>query len=233
MIIEDCAHALCATFNGVLLGSFGDISVFSFHETKNISCGEGGLILSNNNSFFKRAEIIREKGTNRSAFFRNEVSKYNWIDIGSSFLPSDLTAALLYSQLISIEKIQSKRISLFNRYLTNLSELPSNYGISLPSIPSYASNNAHMFYIVCKTYDEKSKLIKFLNSKNIYPASHYFPLHLSPFFFKMHDGRELKNSVKFSDCLLRLPLHLNLRNSDIDYISNEITYFFKKKKVNC
>ena len=228
-LIEDCAHALCASFNGVLLGSFGDISVFSFHETKNISCGEGGLFLTNRDSFFRRAEIIREKGTNRSAFFRNEVPKYNWVDIGSSFLPSDFTASLLYSQLISIKKIQSRRISLFNRYLTNFTQLPSNYGVSLPYIPSYASNNAHMFYIICKSFNERSKLIKFLNFKNIYPASHYLPLHLSPFFSNKHDGRSLKNSVRFSDCLLRLPLHLNLKIKDIDYISKEIINFYIKE----
>lgn len=227
-LIEDCAHAIDAYYKNRLLGSFGDFSAFSFHETKNLSCGEGGLLVVNNKKFVKRAEIIREKGTNRSAFFRGEINKYQWVDIGSSFLPSDLNAAFLYAQLEKIDLIQKKRKSIFNRYKKNLSRLPS-LGIQLPLIPNYASQNGHLFYINCKNEKQKIALIKFLKSFGVNPASHYISLHQSNFYKKDNGKVSLINSDRFTKTLLRLPLYFNLSNKQIDYISKLIINFFKKK----
>ena len=224
-IIEDAAQCIDSYFKGRPLGSIGDMGCFSFHETKNIQCGEGGLLAVNNSRFSKRAEIIWEKGTNRSAFWRGEVDKYNWVDIGSSFLPSEINAAFLYAQLEELEGIQSRRKEIWNQYFKNLSEL-DKIGVGLPYIPNYASNNAHMFYLICRDSIERSELISFLKNNNIYAVFHYICLHNSPYYCNRHDGRELPNAKRFEECLIRLPLWVGLSDSLINIVIKAVKKFY-------
>ena len=224
-VIEDAAQCIDSFFKGKPLGSLGDMGCFSFHETKNIQCGEGGLLAVNNSIFFKRAEIIWEKGTNRSAFWRGEVDKYNWVDIGSSFLPSEINAAFLYAQLEELNNIQRKRKEIWNQYFKHLSEL-KKIGVGLPHIPDYASNNAHMFYLVCRDLNERDELISFLKDNNINAVFHYICLHDSPYYQEKHDGREMPNSRKFEKCLVRLPLWLGLSDMQINTIITSVKNFY-------
>ncbi len=230
-IIEDAAHAIDSFHKGKPLGSIGHLATFSFHETKNVISGEGGMLVINDEKFQKRAEIIREKGTNRSAFFRGEVAKYNWVDIGSSYLPSDIIAAFLYAQLQHIQQIQEKRIKLWNRYYQQLQVLTSKYAVQIPFIPDYATRNGHLFYLVCNSLEERTALIAFLKRKKIQAVFHYLSLHQSPFFQerKEHDGRTLAQSDRYSDCLLRLPLYYELTEKQLDYICYQILEFYEEK----
>ena len=225
VLIEDCAHAIDSYYKNKPLGSFGDFSTFSFHDTKNITCGEGGLLVVNNKKYVKRAEIIREKGTNRSSFFRGEVKKYSWIDVGSSYLISDITAAYLYGQLVNLDIIQLKRIKIFNRYATNLNKHTEYFKI--PNNQPGKKYNGHMFYIILKTNKERNFLIDYLSKKKIQAVSHYVPLHSSKFYHRKHGRRLCANADLFSSRLLRLPLHPYLKMSDIDYICKIILKFFK------
>lgn len=225
-VIEDAAQAIDSYHHGKPLGSIGHLAAFSFHETKNIISGEGGMLVINDDRFAMRAEIIREKGTNRSAFFRGEVDKYGWVEAGSSFLPSDIIAAFLYAQLENIDSIQNKRKALWNRYNDALQNIAQNKQIQLPFVPSYASNNAHMFYVVCRSLDERSRLIEKLKSENILAVFHYISLHKSPFYHDKHDGRSLPNCDRYSDTLLRLPLYYELSNEDVDRICKVINEFY-------
>ncbi len=228
-VVEDAAQAIDSYYKGKALGSFGELSAFSFHETKNIISGEGGMLVVNDNSFSKRAEIIREKGTNRSAFFRGEIDKYGWVDIGSSFLPSDIIAAFLYAQLENIEKIQKRRKEIWENYFTGLSEL-QNLGIQLPFIPKFATNNGHIFYLVCRSIDERTQLMKYLKGNGIHAVFHYQSLHKSEFYRKTTITEpDLPEANRYTDCLLRLPLYYELENSQIDYIVEHIKLFFTKK----
>lgn len=231
-VVEDAAQAIDSYYNGVSLGQIGHFGTFSFHETKNISSGEGGLLAVNDPKFFKRAEIIREKGTNRSAFFRGEVDKYGWVDIGSSYLPSDLTAAFLLAQLEKIQQIQEKRVRIWNIYYERLKELESASCFSLLKTPDYATNNAHLFSIICRSLDERQSLIAFLKDHGISAVFHYLPLHQSPYYQSYHDGRELPNAERYSNCLLRLPLHCNLSEEDVEYIVDRIYQFFRATAIN-
>jgi dTDP-4-amino-4,6-dideoxygalactose transaminase len=227
-VIEDAAQAIDSYHNGKALGSIGHMAAFSFHETKNIISGEGGMLVINDDQFAKRAEIIREKGTNRSAFFRGEVDKYGWVEAGSSFLPSDIIAAFLYAQLENIDQIQSKRKQLWDRYYNGLKNLANvNHTLQLPHVPDYASNNAHMFYVVCNSLEERSALIEKLKSENTLAVFHYISLHKSPFYHDKHDGRILANCDRYSDTLLRLPLYYELSFEDVDRICKVITEFFQ------
>lgn len=227
-VIEDAAQAIDSYHNGKALGSIGHMAAFSFHETKNIISGEGGMLVINDDQFAKRAEIIREKGTNRSAFFRGEVDKYGWVEAGSSFLPSDIIAAFLYAQLENIDQIQSKRKQLWDRYYNGLKNLANvNHTLKLPHVPDYASNNAHMFYVVCNSLEERSALIEKLKSENTLAVFHYISLHKSPFYHDKHDGRILANCDRYSDTLLRLPLYYELSFEDVDRICKVITEFFQ------
>jgi dTDP-4-amino-4,6-dideoxygalactose transaminase len=228
-VIEDAAQAIDAYYKGRPLGSIGNLSAFSFHETKNVIAGEGGMIAINDESFIKRAEIIREKGTNRAAFFRGEVDKYNWVDIGSSFLPSEITAAFLYAQLEKLEDIQSKRKFLWRCYQERLSSLQAPGKISLPIIPDYATNNGHLYYILCKDIEERTKLSAFLRDNGILSVFHYLSLHSSPFYLSKHDGRELPNSDRFTNCLLRLPMYYDLMEEDVDFITEKIKEYYAAK----
>lgn len=228
-IVEDAAQAIDSYYKGKPLGSIGDLGCFSFHETKNIQCGEGGLLAINREEYFNRAEIIWEKGTNRAEFFRGQIDKYGWVDIGSSFLPSEITAAFLYAQIEYLENIQIKRKTLWNRYYLNLKELENRGYFKLPIIPSYATNNAHMFYILTASLVERSELIEFLKNKGIMAVFHYQSLHMSSYYNLKHDGRILKNAEMYSDRLLRLPLFNNLSIRDVDYISSVLADFYSIK----
>lgn len=225
-VIEDAAHSVDSYYKEKALGSIGHFATFSFHESKNISSGEGGLLVVNENALYPRAEIIREKGTNRSAFFRGEVAKYRWVDLGSSFLPSDLIAAVLYAQLEKLDAIQQKRVKIWNRYYKGLKMLGEQGYFSLPEIPSYATNNAHLFYIVCRTLQERQELAQFLKSQGILAIFHYLSLHKSPFYQDKHGNRELPHCDRFSDCLLRLPLYCDLSLKDVNYVTHKIHQFF-------
>ena len=225
-VIEDAAQAYDAFYKGKPLGSLGHMSTFSFHETKNIISGEGGLLCLNDSALIERAEVIREKGTNRSQFFRGEVDKYNWVDVGSSFLPSDILAAFLYAQLEKSQDIQQKRIMLWERYQANLYPIIKN---KLPFIPEYASNNAHMYYLVCDTLEERSALISFLKGKEIQSVFHYQSLHKSPFYKERFEGDDLVNANKYTDCLVRLPLFYDLTLDQVDFICEQIALFYNGK----
>ncbi|MBK9480249.1 MAG: dTDP-4-amino-4,6-dideoxygalactose transaminase [Bacteroidetes bacterium] len=228
-VIEDAAQAIDSYYKGKPLGSIGHLAAFSFHETKNIISGEGGMLVINDEKFVKRAEIIREKGTNRSSFFRGEVDKYGWVDIGSSFLPSDIIAAFLFAQLENIEDIQKRRIEIWNSYEAGLKQLGDKMQVQLPFIPQFATNNAHMFYLVCKSYEERTALISHLKNNNVYSVFHYLSLHKSPFFATQHDGRALPNTDRYADCLVRLPLFYELSSSDCATIINSINEFYSNR----
>ena len=220
-VIEDAAQAIDSYYKCRPLGSIGHLSAFSFHETKNIISGEGGMLVINDEQFFNRAEIIREKGTNRSQFFRGEVDKYGWVDIGSSFLPSEIISAFLFAQLENLTIIQEKRIALWNRYYSNLADLKDDV-FSLPQIPEYATNNAHMFYLTCKSIGQRNHLISRLKEKEILSVFHYLSLHNSPFYSAKHDKRVLAESDRYTDCLVRLPLFFELTFDQVDLICDLI-----------
>ena len=230
-VIEDAAQAIDSFYtdkNGIKrpLGSIGHFGAFSFHETKNIIGGEGGMLVINDTTFIKRAEIIREKGTNRSSFFRGEIDKYGWVDLGSSFLPSDMISAFLYAQLENLEKIQIKRVSIWNQYMSSLKHLSDKKKIKIPIIPKYASNNGHMFYISVQDLIVRNKLIEELKNKNISVVFHYMSLHSSEYYRIKHDNRVLENSDYYSDSLIRLPFYYDLTCNEINYICSVINNFF-------
>ena len=222
VVIEDAAQAIDSFYKGRPLGSLGTMSAFSFHETKNVIAGEGGLLVINDTSYTARAEIIREKGTNRSSFFRGEVDKYGWVDVGSSFLPSDIICAYLFAQLENLESIQERRRAIWQRYWDKLSAVLPSYGITLPVIPDYATNNAHMFYLVCSDLDQRTALIAALKAHGIHAVFHYLSLHDSPYFCEKHVGRSLPNSDRFSSSLVRLPLYYELSDVEVDRICGVI-----------
>lgn len=228
-VIEDAAQAIDSYYKGKPLGSIGHLAAFSFHETKNIISGEGGMLVINEEKFVKRAEIIREKGTNRSSFFRGEVDKYGWVDIGSSFLPSDIIAAFLFAQLENLEDIQKRRIDIWNTYAAGLKHLSDKMQVQIPFIPQFATNNAHMFYLVCKSFEERTALISHLKNNNVYSVFHYLSLHKSPFFATQHDGRALPNTDRYADCLVRLPLFYELSSTDCATIINSINEFYSNR----
>jgi dTDP-4-amino-4,6-dideoxygalactose transaminase len=225
-VVEDAAQAADAYYNGKPLGSIGDFGAFSFHETKNITCGEGGALIINNEKFNRRAEIVWEKGTNRAEFYRGEVNKYGWADIGSSFLPPDITAAFLLAQLEDLKNIQKKRIKLWNRYHGNLKDLAERRVLKLPVIPEYAANNAHTFYLLCSNVASRDGLLKHLKDNGIAAAFHYLPLHKSPYYQKKHDGRELFFCDNYAETIVRLPLYFDLKNEEVDFICASIKKYF-------
>ncbi len=227
-VVEDAAQAIDSYYKTKPLGSIGHMAAFSFHETKNIISGEGGMLVINDDRFVKRAEIIREKGTNRSSFFRGEVDKYGWVDIGSSFLPSDIIAAFLYAQLENLDDIQSKRKNIWDIYYKGLKKLEESGKIKLPHIPQFASNNGHMFFIKCSSLAERTNLITYLKDENIYSVFHYLSLHKSPYYSSKHDGRDLLYSDNYSDTLLRLPFYFELKEIEVGNIISKIKQFYEK-----
>jgi len=220
LVVEDAAQAIDSSYKGQPLGGIGHFGCFSFHETKNIQCGEGGMIVINDDRFFKRAEIIWEKGTNRAEFYRGEVNKYGWVDIGSSFLPSEITAAFLYAQLENLEKIQNRRKVIWQQYYDGLKPLESKGLIKLPVMPEYATNNAHMFYLVCRSGEERNKLIDELRKQDIWSVFHYLSLHRSPFYTGLpgYYPKNLPFSDLYEERLVRLPLYYELTDEEVELI---------------
>lgn len=230
IVVEDAAQAIDSYYKGRPLGSIGHLSAFSFHETKNIIAGEGGMLCINDERFIRRAEIIWEKGTNRAEFFRGEVNKYGWVDTGSSFLPSEVIAAFLWAQLEHLDDIQSRRKHLWELYHSNLSSLalsPNSF-IALPGLPEYATNNAHMFYLVCNSLEERTALIKHLKDNGVLAVFHYLSLHSSPYYQEKHDGRALPECDRYADCLVRLPMYYDLKDEEVLKISKLIIDFCNK-----
>ena len=215
LVVEDAAQAIDSYYTGRPLGSIGHLAAFSFHETMNIISGEGGMLVINDERFIRRAEIIWEKGTNRAEFFRGEVNKYGWCDTGSSFLPSEIIAAFLWAQLEQLDTIQGKRKSLWDQYYNLLKPLADKGLFRLPDVPDYATNNAHMFYLVCNSIEERTALIKKLKENDIQAVFHYLSLHSSPYYLDKHDGRDLPNCDRYADCLVRLPLFFDLTNDEL------------------
>ncbi|MFD2551531.1 dTDP-4-amino-4,6-dideoxygalactose transaminase [Bizionia sediminis] len=222
-VVEDAAQAIDSYYtfpDGTkkALGTIGHLATFSFHETKNIISGEGGMLVVNDPQFMDRAEIIWEKGTNRSSFFRGEVDKYGWVDVGSSFLPSEIISAFLWAQLENLETIQTKRIQIWQTYYEGLKDWAAQNNISMPHIPTYATNNGHMFYLVFKNTTKRAKAIEKLKSHGILSVFHYLSLHESPFYKNKHDGRQLPLTNHYSNCLLRLPMYYELSVADTNKI---------------
>jgi len=218
LVIEDAAQAIDAYYKGKPLGSIGHLAAFSFHETKNINAGEGGLLAINDDRFLDRAEIIWEKGTNRSEFFRGAVNKYGWVDLGSSFLPSEIIAAYLWAQLENLEDIQKKRIGIWDTYFKRLKVVAQKSEIGLPVIPDYATNNGHMFYLVCKSTEQRDSIISKLKANEILSVFHYISLHSSEYYKNKHDGRTLKEADRYTETLLRLPMYYDLSEEEINKI---------------
>jgi len=231
IVVEDAAQAVDSYYKNKPLGSIGHLSAFSFHETKNIISGEGGMLVVNDERFTERAEIIWEKGTNRVAFWKGEIDKYGWVDIGSSFLPSEIVSAFLFAQTEELEKIQRKRLLIWDEYYKRLKILGDTQKIILPFIPPYASNNGHMFYLICKDRRERDELIKVLAENNINAVFHYQSLHKSPFYKLKYTGENLDNSDRYSDCLVRLPLFFELEQETIVSISKIILNFFNQRGI--
>ena len=227
-VIEDAAQAILSTYNGKPLGSIGDLATLSFHETKNIHCGEGGALLINNPKFIKRAKILRDKGTNRDLFNQNMVKKYTWVDYGSSYGLSEINAVFLYSQLKQAKQITKKRLNIFNEYHQQLESLEIKKLIKKPTIPKYTKHNAHMCYLIVRK-KLRNKLIKYLKQKKTNTVFHYIPLHNSPYGrFKTKTQSTMYNTNFISNNLLRLPMHVCLSRKDIKQCTNQIKSFFKK-----
>lgn len=227
LVVEDAAQAVNATYKDKFLGTIGDIGTYSFHETKNFICGEGGALAVNNEQFIERAEIIREKGTDRSKFFRGEVDKYSWVDVGSSFLPSDLQAAFLYAQLENMEVINKRRDQHYNYYHKALMPLVNQGKIKLPCISSECQSNSHLFYIILRDEKTRNDLIDFLKQKGILAVFHYLSLHLSPIGRKMgYTDGQLPVTESICGCLLRLPFYYGLTQEEQKEVVNAINAFF-------
>lgn len=247
LVVEDAAQAIDSYYvkelvnEGVSelvrkpLGGIGHLAAFSFHETKNITAGgEGGLLVVNDERFVRRAEIIWEKGTNRAEFFRGEVNKYGWVDMGSSFLPAEINAAFLWAQLENLDEIQAKRKALWNCYYERLSLLGENLrkeaGVApftLPDIPDYATNNAHMFYLVLPSLEARTALLAYLKEHEVFAVFHYLSLHSSPYYHDKHDGRALPECDRYADCLVRLPLFYDLQMEDVNHICDLIEAYYR------
>ena len=215
LVVEDAAQAIDSFYTGKdgvrrPLGSIGHLAAFSFHETKNIISGEGGLLVVNDERFIRRAEIIWEKGTNRAEFFRGEVNKYGWVDTGSSFLPSEIVAAFLWAQLENLDSIQKRRKDIWDRYYEALLPIAERGLVSLPIVPDYATNNAHMFYLLFPDLAKRTDFIAKMRKLEVWCVFHYLALHSSDFYRDKHDGRALPNCDRFADCLVRLPLYFEL-----------------------
>lgn len=228
LVIEDAAQGIMSTYKGQALGAIGDFGCFSFHETKNYSMGEGGALLIKDPQYVEEAEIIREKGTNRSKFYRGQIDKYTWVNYGSSYLPSDMNAAYLWAQLELAEEINEKRRSIWNRYWELLQPLKEQGCIELPTVPEGCVHNAHMFYIKAKDLEERTGLIDFLRENEIWPVFHYIPLHTAPAGIKFGEFHgEDKYTTKESERLCRLPLFYSLELEQVDYIASKVKEFYQ------
>ncbi len=231
LIVEDAAQAIDACYKGKPLGGIGHFGCISFHETKNVTAGgEGGLLIVNDERFIRRAEIIWEKGTNRAEFFRGMVNKYGWVDTGSSFLPSEINAAFLLAQLENLDDIQHKRVQIWSRYQKELADLEKKGYVRLPQMPDYATNNAHMFYMICRNLKERTDLISYMNQNGALAVFHYLSLHLSDYYQLHHVGNipELPCCDHFADCLVRLPLYYELSDAEQEKIIMLIHEFYNQ-----
>ena len=227
-VIEDAAQGIMSSYKGKPLGTIGDYGCFSFHETKNFSMGEGGALLIKDKENIEKAEIIREKGTNRSKFFRGQIDKYTWVDVGSSYLPSELNAAYLWAQLCAADKIQENRMRCWNLYNEMLRPLQDKQLIELPSVPADCVHNAHMFYIKVKDLEERTELIKYLKENGIGAVFHYIPLHSAPAGEKYGEFvGEDKYTTKESERLLRLPMYYGLKDTDVEYVVDKVIKFWE------
>ena len=229
-VVEDAAQAIDSYYKGKPLGGIGHFGCLSFHETKNVTAGgEGGLLVVNDERFIRRAEIIWEKGTNRAEFFRGMVNKYGWVDTGSSFLPSEINSAFLWAQLESLGSIQARRRAIWNMYYEGLKDLAAKGYFTMPEMPEYATNNGHMFYLVCRSLDERTKLIAYLKEQGVGAVFHYLSLHLSDYYKEHHVGEipNLPNCDHFADCLVRLPMYFELKDEEVRFIINAIHEFSK------
>ena len=224
LVVEDAAHSVDSFYKGKPLGSIGHLGAFSFHETKNISSGEGGMLVVNDERFIRRSEIIWEKGTNRAEFYRGMVNKYGWCDMGSSFLPSEFNAAYLWAQLEQLDDIQGKRKHIWQMYDEGLRGKVDPQ-IVIPELPEYATNNAHMYYLLCPTLEYRTKLMGYLKEQGIQTTFHYLPLHSSAYYQDKHDGRELPNCDRYGDTLVRLPLFYELTDEEVKKIVETIRNF--------
>jgi dTDP-4-amino-4,6-dideoxygalactose transaminase len=227
-VVEDAAQAIDSYYKGTALGSIGTFGTFSFHETKNITSGEGGMITVNEEQFFDQAEIVWEKGTNRMAFHRGEVNKYNWVSPGSSYLPSELNAALLFGQIKRLNEIQQKRVNIWQIYYNELKALEDKGCFQLPQIPDYATNNGHLFYLLFNSLQERDSMLNYLNERGILAVFHYLALHQSPYFKHQYQGPDLMNARKFTNHLLRLPLFFDLKDNELSYIIDTVKKYCNK-----
>lgn len=223
IVVEDAAQAIDSYYKGRPLGSIGNFAAFSFHETKNISSGEGGMCVVNDDRYISRAEIIWEKGTNRAEFYRGMVNKYGWVDIGSSFLPSEFNAAYLWAQIESMNDIQEKRKHIWQMYYDGLKGF--DLRVQLPYIPDYSTNNAHMFYLICPSLDYRTKLMKYLKDNGVIATFHYLPLHSSKYYKNKYQGPALTNCDRYANCLLRLPLFYELTDNDVKEVIKLVRSF--------
>jgi len=232
-VVEDAAQGVNAKYKDKYLGTLGTFGCYSFHETKNYICGEGGALVINDERFIERAEIIREKGTNRSKFFRGEIDKYTWVDIGSSYLPSDLLAAFLFAQLEKIDEINDLRKSVFDSYIKGFSNLEKDGKISLPSIPSVCTANHHVFYILLNNRVERDDLITYLKEKGISSVFHYVPLHTSPMGIQLgYKKGDLPMTERVSDNLLRLPFYNSLTKDEQEYVISKVKEYFNTRHLH-
>ena len=229
IVVEDAAQGVMSKYKGKHLGTIGTFGCYSFHETKNYSMGEGGALVINNSEYNERAEILREKGTNRAKFFRGQVDKYTWVDFGDSYLPSELNAAYLWAQLLNADEINGNRIATWNRYYQELQAMAMEGKFEIPTVPKECEHNAHMFYLKCKDLKERSELIKFMKEKELYCVFHYIPLHSAPAGekFGRFDGED-EFTTKESERLVRLPMYYGLRKDQVDLVVEGIKEFFSK-----
>ena len=230
LVVEDAAQGIMSEYKGKALGTFGDYGCFSFHETKNFSMGEGGAILIRDPENIERAEIIREKGTNRAKFFRGQIDKYTWVDAGSSYLPSELNAAYLYAQLELADQITADRMKTWNMYYEAFEELENAERIERPFIPADCKHNAHMFYLKCKDLEERTEFIDFLKKNEILAVFHYIPLHSAPAgkSFGRFNGEDVY-TTKESERLVRLPLYYGIKEEEVEYIIGKVKEFYKNR----
>ena len=229
IVVEDAAQGVMSKYKGKHLGTIGTFGCYSFHETKNYSMGEGGALVINNSEYNERAEILREKGTNRAKFFRGQVDKYTWVDFGDSYLPSELNAAYLWAQLLNADEINGNRIATWNRYYQELQAMAMEGKFEIPTVPKECEHNAHMFYLKCKDLKERSEFIKFMKEKELYCVFHYIPLHSAPAGekFGRFDGED-EFTTKESERLVRLPMYYGLRKDQVELVVEGIKEFFSK-----
>ena len=230
IVVEDAAQAVMSTYKGRALGTIGDLGCYSFHETKNYSMGEGGAIVINNEKFNERAEILREKGTNRSKFYRGQVAKYNWVDIGDSYLPSELNVAYLWPQLLKADEINNDRLNSWQEYYSAFAPLADKGLVSLPVVPEGCVHNAHMFYLKCASLEERTALISYLKERGIMAVFHYVPLHSAPAGLKYgrFDGEDVYTTAE-SDKLVRLPMYYGLSKEDRDAVIKAVLSFYGER----